>query len=273
MKKGLLWLVTICLFFSGCATFGSSSSELDRAIANAAKIINSLLNEGARIAVVSFDSPSERLSEYSIDELNAQLSKEYKFDLVERQYLDLVRKELNFQLSDEVSEESAQSIGKMLGAQYIITGSFQRADKVWKMRTTTIHVETAKKEAVTSDNINVNDKGIDYLLRNATPEDGRNKNTSPFDGIWRTGVTLWTFDNNNFMLELEHKIIMSGTFTYNSDELHITIYRYKESKDYFWNSFEEVVYGSFQYVIKGDRIFIKGYFNINNEEINTVLER
>jgi len=43
--------------------------------------------------------------------------------VVDRQQLDLIRAELNFQMSGEVSDESAQSIGQMLGVQSIMSGT------------------------------------------------------------------------------------------------------------------------------------------------------
>jgi hypothetical protein len=46
-----------------------------------------------------------------------------KVTIIERKSLDLIRKEMNLQLSGDVSDDSAQAIGKQLGAQAIVTGS------------------------------------------------------------------------------------------------------------------------------------------------------
>ena len=49
-----------------------------------------------------------------------------KLRLVERERLKELRAELDFQQSDEVDPASAQKVGKMLGAKYVLTGKITR---------------------------------------------------------------------------------------------------------------------------------------------------
>jgi curli biogenesis system outer membrane secretion channel CsgG len=49
-----------------------------------------------------------------------------KLRLVERERLKELREELKFQQSDEVDPASAQKVGKMLGAKYVLTGKITR---------------------------------------------------------------------------------------------------------------------------------------------------
>jgi hypothetical protein len=56
----------------------------------------------------------------------------------------MLQKEMDFQLSGEVSDESAQSIGKKLGAQTIISGSLSPLGNMWRMRIKALEVETAR---------------------------------------------------------------------------------------------------------------------------------
>jgi len=270
MKKNILFfLAAMLILFNGCATIGNAPNGLDRALDDACKTISSRLSDGSRIAVILFYSPSERLSEYAVEELTAQLVSTYRFDVVERRYIDLVRRELNFQLSGEVSDESAQSIGKMLGAQYITFGSFERINDRWRMRTITIHVETAKREVITTANIDMKNRDIDFLIRNSTPRTEAEKVKSPFDGTWRAGDTLWTFDNNNFMLDAPG-FITSGTFTFNNTDILVTVMRFKENPaDFLWQSFERPAYGSFKYIRNGDVMNIDGY--LDDMQITTLL--
>ena len=254
------------------ANTGNQESELDKAIEKAGQQIALVLKDGSRVAVFSFYSPSERLSEYALEELSAYLVNTRNFDIVERRHLDEVRKELQFNLSGEVSDESAQSIGKMLGAQYIVVGTFERLGNTWRMRTTTLHVETAKKEIVTSARINANDNDIEILLRNATPRRPEDVIRSRMDGTWRLNDTLWTFDNNNITIETPEGAIIAGTFLYNDTSFNITLLRYKERvTSIFWSTFETPGYSSFQYVITGNRMFIEGYFY--ERELNAVMTR
>jgi hypothetical protein len=46
-------------------------------------------------------------------------------EVADRQNLEFVYKELNFQMSGEVSDEEVVSIGKFLGADMVITGSLR----------------------------------------------------------------------------------------------------------------------------------------------------
>ena len=49
-----------------------------------------------------------------------------KLRLVERERLKELREELKFQQSDEVDPSSAQKVGKLLGARYVLTGKITR---------------------------------------------------------------------------------------------------------------------------------------------------
>jgi TolB-like protein len=240
---------------------GGQLGDLDRAIETAGQDIKTNLKPESVIAVFSCYSPSERLSEYIIEELSVYLVNTRTFSLVERKYLDEVRKELNFQFSGEVSDESAQSIGKMLGAQYIIIGSFERSAKYWTLRTTTIGIETAKKEVISSGRIDLDDENVAYLLTNATPRSEADDIKSKLDGTWRDGAVLWSFDNNNFTIDLEDGLIISGTFMYTGTDLNMTMLKYKENiYATVWQTFNPPEYSSFQYTVSGNKLFLDGYF-------------
>jgi hypothetical protein len=68
--------------------------------------------------------------------------------IVDRSDIDLIRAETGFQLSGEVSDESAQSIGKILGAQSILSGSLMELDGVYRFMVKVLNVETARVEAL-----------------------------------------------------------------------------------------------------------------------------
>jgi hypothetical protein len=245
----------------GSATAVSRYGDLDRAIESAGQDIKINLKPESVIAVFSCYSPSERLSEYIIEELSACLVNTRTFSLVERKFLDEVRKELNFQLSGEVSDESAQSIGKMLGAQYVIVSSFERSANYWTLRTTTIGVETAKKEAISTGRVDLDDENVAFLLTNATPRSEADDIKSRLDGTWSAGASFWTFDNNNFTLELENGLIVTGTFMYTGTDLNMTMLKYKESiYATAWQTLDPPGYNSFQYAISGNKLFLDGYF-------------
>jgi TolB-like protein len=119
------------------------------------------------IAVLNFSSISSDLSAYVVDELTLVLAGSNRFIVVERQRLDIIRREENFHLSGAVSDESAKTIGKRLGAQYVITGELLSMGNSYRFRIMALNVETAAIDAPTSININRNDSQVKYFMDKA----------------------------------------------------------------------------------------------------------
>ncbi|MDR2797799.1 MAG: outer membrane beta-barrel protein, partial [Treponema sp.] len=119
---------------------------LDKAIQGAHTKIESELPQGTKIIVLNFNTPASRLSDYVIDQLTAKLVNNKKLIVVERKDMDLINEEMAFQLSGEVSDESAQAIGKKLGAESIASGKFETLGTQYQFSIKTIHVETATIE-------------------------------------------------------------------------------------------------------------------------------
>ena len=81
-----------------------------------------------------------------MEELNFALFEE-GLAVIDRANLAAVRKELNFQMSGEVSDESALSIGKFLGADYVVTGQFRLTGAEYWLLVTLINVKSAERES------------------------------------------------------------------------------------------------------------------------------
>jgi TolB-like protein len=148
---------------TGCATVSDSAISLKTALNNAVQDITNNLPKGTKGAVVSFVSNSPQFSDIIIDEINVLLAKEKNIIVVDRKDLKLIEAEMNFQLSGEVDDDSAQSIGKKIGAQSIITGSLIKQGKNYRFTLKTINVETAVIESITSFLVN-KDNELDYYL-------------------------------------------------------------------------------------------------------------
>ncbi len=143
MKK-----LVFCILFSLCLfSLGAQTLSLDDAIASSAKKIGESLEKGTRVAVLNCTSSSPKLAVYVLQELVFALVNSGRLVVVEREDLALVKDELQFQISGDVSDESAQSIGKILGAEVIISASF---DETFHLRVKAIAVESARLLAVTS---------------------------------------------------------------------------------------------------------------------------
>ena len=166
-------LVTFIVLGLACASFfddtpaptpTSSTVSLDRAIQNAARNIESNVGEGLKIALLNFNSPSEQFSKYVLEELTGQLVSGKKIVVVDRRELELIHQEEQFQSSGEVSDESAQAIGKKLGAQLIVSGSLTPIGSVYRVRIRVLNVETAAIEASPSADISASEEKVIFLL-------------------------------------------------------------------------------------------------------------
>ncbi|MHC6202095.1 hypothetical protein ACYULU_02760 [Breznakiellaceae bacterium SP9] len=96
------------------------------------------------VAVLNFSSEAEELSRYVVGSLANLLVQNDVVTVLDRDRdtLALITKEQDFQLSGAVSDESAVSIGKQLGAQYIVTGAFTSIGADYQFSVKTIAVET-----------------------------------------------------------------------------------------------------------------------------------
>jgi hypothetical protein len=75
---------------------------------------------------------------------------------------------MNLQLSGDVSDESIQAIGKMLGAEYIVSGSFTDLGGTFRFRVRTINVTTAVIESQSSVAV-ASDNQIAFLIEKDKP--------------------------------------------------------------------------------------------------------
>ena len=134
---------------TACATAGGSGTglTLQDAIEQSADKIAADLKAKSAVAVVAFESEHDSLSAHIMEELNGALF-DRKMVVIEREHLAYVQKELNYQLSGDVSDESAQSIGKFFGAELVVTGRLTDLGNNYRYQINAVHVETATRESV-----------------------------------------------------------------------------------------------------------------------------
>ncbi|MDR1230313.1 MAG: P13 family porin [Spirochaetaceae bacterium] len=164
-KKNVLWFgLLVLLFVFGVFSLNAQTAmSLNESIDKARQDIENKLPERTKIVVLNFTAPSERFSNYVLEELTARLVNSGKLTVVDRQNLDLIQQEMNFQYSGEVSDGSMQSIGQKLGAQSIVSGSLAEVGGEYRLRFRTISVETAAIEVLTNATVR-NDKQISGLF-------------------------------------------------------------------------------------------------------------
>jgi curli biogenesis system outer membrane secretion channel CsgG len=124
--------------------------SLEEGIIQIARDIGDALPDGCRVAVVGFNSPSERFSGYVLDAMQGALQTSRHLTVTERASLDALRQEQRFQFSGEVDEETAVSLGKFLGAEVVVIGSLTvlgGTTRSARVRFTAIDVEKAVRKA------------------------------------------------------------------------------------------------------------------------------
>ena len=144
MKKVIV-LCVLAMVLIGCASKPANTTgvSLEAAVQEAARQMDSRLSAGTKVALVSVGSSSARLSEYIINQLEAALVGSGKLVVVDRANLDKIRMEQGFQLSGDVSDESAKAIGQLLGAGAIVTGAFTDLGDAFNLTIKAINMETA----------------------------------------------------------------------------------------------------------------------------------
>jgi hypothetical protein len=135
------------------AQSASKSDELDVAIRETSDYLNKHLSKGNKLMILNVQSDFPALSEYIIDELIANTVNDRVFSVVDRQQLDTIRAELDFQMSGEVDDKTAQALGRIAGAQSIISGAVSRMGDVYRLRVRALSVQSAQIEGQFNRNI------------------------------------------------------------------------------------------------------------------------
>jgi TolB-like protein len=178
----IIGLCVIVTLFVGCATTTSGGGaitttySLQEVIDDSALFLREAftIQEIKRVAVVNFDSASERFSDYLVEELIISLRGrgDIPFQVVSRNEMDtkLRESEIKYSLSGEVSEDSAIRIGESLGAQVLITGELIDMGKTYRFRLKALETETGTLIATYGFNLNPKEYTIRFLLKNAKPK-------------------------------------------------------------------------------------------------------
>jgi len=101
------------------------------------------------VAVLRYDNNTgddqyEHLGRAFSSMMISDLSAIERIQLIERERLEEILAELDLQQSAYVDQESAQSVGMIIGAEYLVTGAFITVDPEIRMDTRVARVETSE---------------------------------------------------------------------------------------------------------------------------------
>jgi len=153
----------------GSSRISADGDELDRTIRETSDYLNRRIPKGTKVVFLNVQSDWPDLSEYILSILTENAVNDDVFTVVDRQQLDAIRSEQNFQLSGEVDDASAQKIGKLLGAQSIISGSITAVGSIYRIQIRAIAVQTAAVQGQFSQNVDDKEPIVTSLTKKVVP--------------------------------------------------------------------------------------------------------
>ncbi|MCL2601023.1 MAG: CsgG/HfaB family protein [Treponema sp.] len=167
MKK--VFSMAGCLAFMlafGIQAAHAQPVSLDTAIQRAGEGLSVGVGTNARIAVLAMQSNTSRMSDYLINEMIAifvGMQARQGFTVVDRAQLDLLVGEMQLGITGLIDDTTAQNIGRIMGVQYIVSGTFESLAGFFRFRTQVLEVETAAIRAMHTVDVQ-NDSLVTYLL-------------------------------------------------------------------------------------------------------------
>jgi TolB-like protein len=137
--------VLIALFTVAGTISAQTAIPLDQALDNCAAHLRNQLPRGARAAILKVEARTDEFAEYVTESLSAKIVAQNYLTVLERgRALRALEAEQSYQMSGNVSDATATSIGKQLGAELIIAGSITPRGDNYTMNIRVVHVETAR---------------------------------------------------------------------------------------------------------------------------------
>jgi hypothetical protein len=123
---------------------------IENSLMAATEKVTEKIPPNGRIAIVYVSADDLEEAEFIAGELEF-LMIERGFTLIDRSQLDQIRREQNLQMSGEVDDSQAVSIGKFAGASVIITGAITGSGNLRRLRLRAIDTQTAQVLSVASE--------------------------------------------------------------------------------------------------------------------------
>ncbi|MDR2095258.1 MAG: hypothetical protein LBP76_07035 [Treponema sp.] len=146
MKMKKLLSIGAVLMMMAALVWAEDSWSFDDAIDDyASGLISIITPKNKSIAIVAFEA-NEELMKYFIDTMLVKIwdKGNRKLDIYERKELEKLQQELNFSLTDAVSDKTAQLIGHFVGVSTVIYGSMNQSGDIYRMTIKATAVETGK---------------------------------------------------------------------------------------------------------------------------------
>jgi hypothetical protein len=146
-------MVTIAIDGGGSNIIsGKKNSGIEGAVERASEQTLKNVPAKSKIALVYITAQDKGTTEYVVGELEFIWVNAGYF-ITDRSQLDRLRREQNFQMSGEVDDETAVSIGKFSGADIIVTGRIDGEGDLRRLRLRALDTQTAQVIGVASEKL------------------------------------------------------------------------------------------------------------------------
>ena len=130
----------------------TTGKNIEEALSRAAGDALKTVPKNSRIAIVFITAQDRSTTEYIVGELEF-IWVNAGFTIVDRSDLDRIRREQNLQMSGEVDDETAVSIGKFIGANIIVTGRVDGEGNLRRLRLRALDTQSTQVIGVASERI------------------------------------------------------------------------------------------------------------------------
>jgi hypothetical protein len=127
-----------------------ADNSVEGTLLRAANALMAKISPGSRVAIVYVTARDSEVSEFIAGELEF-IMVDKGYTLIDRSELDRIRKEQALQMSGEVDDNLAVSIGKIAGANVIITGAVTGSGDLRRLRLRALSTESGQVLAAASE--------------------------------------------------------------------------------------------------------------------------
>jgi len=147
MKRNVCLILLVLFFSSPVFIHSQTLISLDDAIVNFSRYLQERLPRNTRVALLVIQNENPELGEFILNRISVALVNGNHLRIVERSAaaLERINQEMARHLSAQVSQETELQIGRQLGAEIIISGSFSQAGQNWRLDIQAVNIETTQR--------------------------------------------------------------------------------------------------------------------------------
>jgi hypothetical protein len=124
--------------------YNDTNGLADKAVKNAIDTLNAKLPAGANIMIMKTNSTERNMLDYVVNQMTKTVVQAGKLKVVDRSNQALINAEQQYQLSGNVDDNSAVSIGHQLGVQYIVICWISGEKSLRRLNQKVLNIETAQ---------------------------------------------------------------------------------------------------------------------------------